>query len=86
MLQKETIIGSDEKCGIQLSGKAIMKRHARLLYHEGTFFVESIGAKCPVFVEGEKVREKELVPLTYGTRLRIGDADLTFSKFSQKLD
>jgi endogenous inhibitor of DNA gyrase (YacG/DUF329 family) len=31
---------------------------------EESVIIESLGPKCPVMINGEKVREKELVPLT----------------------
>ena len=85
ILRRETFIGTARDCGIRLSADGVMRRHARLIYHDGMFLIASMSDESPVSVDGQRLREKELVPLRYGARLRIGEVRIAFARFAQKL-
>jgi pSer/pThr/pTyr-binding forkhead associated (FHA) protein len=67
--REETMIGSNEECGISLPESLVSGRHARILRKEGVAVLEDLQSKNGVYVNGTKIRIRPIKP---GDEIRIG--------------
>lgn len=61
---------------LALSESSVSKSHARLIYEEGTFFVEDQGSLHGVYVNGVKIKK---LALSQETQIQMGNVTLRFS-------
>lgn len=71
--RRELVIGSQEQCDIVLPYSGVAKRHARLVYEEGSLRVEDLGSRRGLLVDGQRVKEAELEVLD---EVRMGGVTL----------
>ena len=64
-------IGRSSECEIQLSDPGVSRKHARITLADGVYYLEDLGSKSGVFLNGEKIQH---------ARLQIGDK-LTIHSF-----
>ncbi len=60
LFPQEYIIGRDPEAEICFDDASVSRRHARLGYDRGSFFVEDLGSKNGVIVNGARLKKKEL--------------------------
>ncbi len=63
---------------IQLAAPTVSRRHATLLYENGTWSIANLSETNPVRVNGVELREGESVPLAEGDMVEMGDLVLRF--------
>ena len=64
-------IGRSSECEIQLSDPGVSRKHARITLADGVYYLEDLGSKSGVLLNGEKIQR---------ARLQIGDK-LTIHSF-----
>jgi hypothetical protein len=67
--QDALLIGRASACDIALSDQTVSRRHARLLFRDGSWIVSDLSSKNGVWVNGTKVGRCQLRP---GDRLGLG--------------
>lgn len=70
LLKLETTIGRSASCDVVLDSALISRRHARILRSEAGLFIEDLGSRNGIIVNGTLVRGS--ARLSAGDRLRIG--------------
>jgi RNA polymerase subunit RPABC4/transcription elongation factor Spt4 len=68
----ETLIGRDVECQIQLKGKSISRRHARLLLVGDQPTLEDLGSRNGTLINGQRVKGRRA--LVSGDEVTIGSA------------
>jgi serine phosphatase RsbU (regulator of sigma subunit) len=77
-LNKDVVIlGRDQSADISLSSPAVSRRHARLSWQDGEYFVEDLGSTNGVKLNDRLVTSR--TPVTESDELRIGDLVLRFT-------
>jgi pSer/pThr/pTyr-binding forkhead associated (FHA) protein len=74
--QDETSIGRTQGNDIILPDPTVSRRHARLAFHNGQWYLEDLNSSNGSFVNG--VRIYRPAPLMDGDELRLGDEVMTF--------
>lgn len=74
LVREETLIGSAADCDLVLSDPTVSRRHARLSQEGVGLWVEDIGSRNGVFVDGIRIAASHA--LTAGSRLRLGSVDI----------
>jgi Flp pilus assembly CpaF family ATPase len=79
----EVLIGRDDGCDVTLRSPFVSRKHARIFFDSGTFFIESLGQN------GLVVANTELPPhqrrkIEYGDEIRIGEYSLYMMQPSQR--
>lgn len=69
-LDEETVIGRAVGCQVRIDDGFASQVHARLLHHEGTWFIEDAGSTNGTFLNG--VRISGVVPVGAGDRVKFG--------------
>ena len=67
----EVTVGRKEGNTIRLTERNVSRRHARILRHNGTVFVEDLGSYNGVKVNGNRIAGR--VAVAEGDRIQIGD-------------
>jgi pSer/pThr/pTyr-binding forkhead associated (FHA) protein len=73
-LDEETIIGRAAGCQVRIDDGFASQVHARLLHHEGTWFIEDAGSTNGTFLND--VRIAGVVPVAAGDRVKFGSTVL----------
>ncbi len=71
----EVTIGRHSECDLIISGTGISRRHARLLFLNGSVFIEDTGSSAGTFLNGSKITE--MMPLDEGAVVQIGEYSIT---------
>jgi len=71
-LGRETLIGSDRKCPIHLSGAGVASRHAKIRVQNRKTFLEDLGAPKGLILNGQKMKE-QVSRLSHGDLIKMGD-------------
>jgi pilus assembly protein CpaF len=71
----EVTIGRHSECDLIISGAGISRRHARLLFLNGSVFIEDTGSSAGTFLNGSKITE--MMPLDEGAVVQIGEYSIT---------
>ncbi len=79
----EVLIGRDDGCDVTLRSPFVSRKHARIFFDSGAFFIESLGQN------GLTVANNELPPhqrhkIEYGDEIRIGEYSLYMMQPSQR--
>ncbi|TCV82389.1 ABC-type lipoprotein export system ATPase subunit [Sulfurirhabdus autotrophica] len=53
-------IGRSSECQIQLLDKGVSRRHARIIWEDGLFYLEDLESRSGVLLNGEKIKRKQL--------------------------
>ena len=70
LLKTETTIGRSASCDVVLDSALVSRRHARILMSDAGLFIEDLGSRNGIIVNGTLVRGS--ARLSIGDRLRIG--------------
>lgn len=70
LLKTETTIGRSASCDVVLNSALVSRRHARILMSDAGLFIEDLGSRNGIIVNGTLVRGS--ARLSVGDRLRIG--------------
>jgi len=73
---ESAILGRHPECDIVLDSGAVSRQHARLVRHEGTYFVEDLGSRNGTFVNGRMVSGRQ--ELREGDELAVCDMLFAF--------
>jgi pSer/pThr/pTyr-binding forkhead associated (FHA) protein/tetratricopeptide (TPR) repeat protein len=71
LTRDETTVGRKEGNTIRLTERNVSRRHARILRHDGTVYVEDVGSYNGVKVNGNRIAGR--VSIAEGDRVQIGD-------------
>jgi DNA-binding winged helix-turn-helix (wHTH) protein len=72
----ESVIGRERGCAAQIDAESVSRHHARLTVAGGDASIEDLGSKNGTWVSGERIHGA--VPLTDGTRFRLGSETIRF--------
>ena len=76
--QTEMIIGRDSGCDLVFTLQAISRRHARLFFQNGEYFIEDLGSSNGTFVNRQRLSAPH--QLQDGDQLHLGNAvTITFT-------
>ncbi len=75
LFPQDYIIGRDPQCDILISDAAVSRRHARIAYEQGRFFIEDLGSKNGILINGQKQTHAWLDNFDF---IQIGPATLHF--------
>lgn len=75
LFTQEYIVGREKSCDIHLDDDAVSRKHARLYYDRGSFYLQDLHSKNGLYVNGEKIEVCQLGNLDY---VQIGGATLHF--------
>ncbi len=65
----EMLVGRARTCELRVDNVAVSRRHCRIYWGRGRFFVEDLASANGTFVNGEQVNRHEIVP---GDEIRVG--------------
>jgi predicted DCC family thiol-disulfide oxidoreductase YuxK len=81
LLKTETTIGRSASCDVVLDSALVSRRHARILMSDAGLFIEDLGSRNGIIVNGTLVRGS--ARLSVGDRLRIGPEILELHEQSE---
>jgi hypothetical protein len=84
LLQHSTLIGSREKCSIQVLCSSIRTKHAYLHFFGGNFWLERVNKKAAITVDEQELPLHYLTPLVEDMEIQLGNVLLTVESYSQK--
>ncbi len=65
----EMVVGRERSCELRVDNPAVSRRHCRIYWGRGRFFVEDLGSANGTYVNGEQVNRREIEP---GDDIRVG--------------
>uniref|UniRef100_A0A7J2T859 FHA domain-containing protein n=1 Tax=Ignisphaera aggregans TaxID=334771 RepID=A0A7J2T859_9CREN len=68
----EYIIGRDPSCQVVLTDPYVSKKHVRLFYRDGKWYVEDLGSRNGTYINGEDIRGRGAVEVKPGTEVILG--------------
>lgn len=74
-----TTLGRAPTNSIPVDSGYISTDHARIIYRDGSLWVEDTHSRNGVFVDGRKVPEKQPIAVSPGSILQIGDTRFKFT-------
>ena len=74
--QEEFLIGRSMSCQLPLDDPLVSRNHAALRVTEGTVFIEDLGSRNGVKVNGDRIVGKR--DLSHGDRVNIGKQEMVF--------
>jgi Mg-chelatase subunit ChlD/pimeloyl-ACP methyl ester carboxylesterase len=69
------VIGRSPACALRLPDSSISRRHARIRYAAGKWFIQDVGSLSGIYINGVKVRAAEL---KRGDQVRFGPFEFEF--------
>jgi len=76
-LPPTVVIGRDFRCGLILNNLSVSRRHAKLCWEGGKFFVEDLGSANGTTINGEKIQRQALAP---GDRIGVGKFEIQLAE------
>jgi hypothetical protein len=70
---QELLLGRSSGCDVAFSNVSVSRRHARLVFRDGSWILHDLDSTNGTFVNGVRVQRCELRP---GDRLELGDEAL----------
>ncbi len=67
--KKKMIIGSSERCDIQLNDKSVSSLHVFIMIHQDGFLIKDLYSESGLFLNGKRVQESSVYP---GDRITVG--------------
>jgi len=71
-------IGARPSCSIRFEDKGLEPLHAAILYLGNRFYLENLSKYTDVFVNNQTLSRNELIPLSFGDKIRIAQLDVQF--------
>ncbi len=81
--QAEAIIGRLPECDVVLPSRAVSRRHARIFFNQGNFYLEDLQSRNGTFLNGKRVEQAHL--LKDRDVIDICDISLSFLEADQDL-
>ncbi|MBN1506067.1 MAG: FHA domain-containing protein [Sedimentisphaerales bacterium] len=78
-------IGSDKDCVLCLTESGLEPVHAAVVYLRDRFYLENLSEPSTVTVNDRMLLQHELMPLSFGDRIRIARLEMEFAQRSQLL-
>ncbi len=75
-LTSDNMIGRSHKCHIRLVEPHVSKRHARIIYSQGNWFIQDQNSRAGTFVDGLLVTAQQLRPKS---KIRICNTEFEFN-------
>ncbi|HIE51823.1 MAG TPA: FHA domain-containing protein [Armatimonadetes bacterium] len=73
----EVVLGRRSDCDVVLPhDREVSRRHARLIFDDGQWWIEDLGSRNGTFVNGHRLTARR--PLTSGDRIRLGPIEGTW--------
>ncbi len=72
------VLGRDSSCGLVISDMTVSRKHARLFKQNGNWWVEDLGSKNGVRLNGEKIESEIPARLPKKAIIRFGAAEFSF--------
>ncbi len=66
------IIGRDVRVHVPVTDKYVSRRHARIFYRDGSWFIEDLDSSNGTIVNGENIKGKGPVRLNDGDEIIVG--------------
>ncbi|NPA97501.1 MAG: FHA domain-containing protein [Crenarchaeota archaeon] len=66
------VVGRDPSCDIVIPDPYVSRKHMRIFYRDGKWYVVDMGSKNGTFINGEDLRGKEPVELRKGMDIVLG--------------
>ena len=76
LTSEEAILGREEGIGISIRDPEVSRRHARIIWQSGNYFVEDLGSTNGTFLNGGLVSSPQ--PLRSGDTIGVGQTLLVF--------
>jgi pSer/pThr/pTyr-binding forkhead associated (FHA) protein len=73
------IIGRDIRVHIPVTDKYVSRRHARIFYRDGSWYIEDLDSSNGTILNGENIKGKGPVKLNDGDELIIGSTIIRVS-------
>jgi len=83
VVYRAATIGSSEDDAFCFSDKGLQPCHAAVVYLKGCFHLQNLCGVTNVMINGESLNRGQLVPLSFGDRLRIAELDMEFCRKHQ---
>jgi hypothetical protein len=71
--EDDLLVGRSAECDVQLADDSVSRRHARLVFRDGTWVIQDRGSTNGTIVNGDRVGRCQLQP---GDRLWLGEQTL----------
>jgi len=68
----EYIIGRDPACQVVLPDPYVSRKHVRLFYRDGKWYVEDLGSRNGTYINGEDIRGRGAVEVKPGVEMILG--------------
>src|SRR5262249_18538099 len=72
----KSVLGRNPDCQVVISGTAVSREHAQIVYVQGKFYIEDKQSRNGTFVNNQQINGRTL--LQEGDRIKICDALFTF--------
>jgi pSer/pThr/pTyr-binding forkhead associated (FHA) protein len=76
-------LGSDPHCSLSFADKGLEPMHAAIIFLGRRFYLENVSDLTDVVVNETTLSKNELIPLSFGDRIRIARLDAKFLQWSQ---
>jgi pSer/pThr/pTyr-binding forkhead associated (FHA) protein len=73
--QADTLVGRSTVCDVQVYDPKVSRKHFRIRYGNGAFFMQDQQSSRGTLINGERVMAQKLAN---GDRIDIGDTSMTF--------
>jgi pSer/pThr/pTyr-binding forkhead associated (FHA) protein len=83
LLCRIATIGSKPHCSISFADKGLEPIHAAIMYLGQRFYLENVSDLTDVVVNDTTLSKNELIPLSFGDRIRIARLEMRFSERAQ---
>jgi len=77
------IVGRDPGCDIVIPDPYVSRRHARIFYRDGRWYIEDLGSRNGTYVDGEDIRGKGALELKTGMSIVVGLSTIIVKGFEQ---
>ena len=77
---EETSVGRHPKCSITVSLPSVSRRHARIFFEAGGYYVQDLDSSNGTYINGQRVHKGSL---TDGDELRCGDFKINFIEINE---
>jgi pSer/pThr/pTyr-binding forkhead associated (FHA) protein len=79
-LERQSAVGRDDVCEVQLVGKTVSRRHALLVPRDGRWWIADTGSANGTFLNDDRVPPGVALQLHHADRIRLGAEVLVFSE------
>jgi pSer/pThr/pTyr-binding forkhead associated (FHA) protein len=83
LIYRVATIGSASHCSINLVDKGLEPLHAAITYLDQRYYLENLSDLTDVLVNDTMLSKNELIPLSFGDRIRIARLDMIFLQKAQ---